>query len=166
MMPIELNWSGPFAFRDILAARERYAEFAGPGVYVHLRRHSDGSCERLYVGRASGSPGLMERQIRHFIGSVGLLYYLEPTLLKKGSSAEKFEHAIELLRNRTKFKEQVDRAFDELDSQLVYLAKCSKADAVAAESALIAEWKPLYNKRKERAAARAIVHHPAPPGTE
>jgi hypothetical protein len=171
MATLELHWSGPFAFLNLLGAREHYTDLAGPGVYVHLRRASNGAPEYLYVGRASGRPGLMERQVRHYVGSVGLLYYVEPKLTQKGTPPVDFDKAVELLRNRAKFKERVDRVFEEMDSQLVYLAKCTKADAAVAESALIAEWKPRDNRRHERAAARVqggvtLVHLPAAPGTE
>ncbi|MGH2397945.1 MAG: hypothetical protein ACRDFW_13420, partial [bacterium] len=125
----------------------------------------------LYVGRASRSPDLIQRQVRHYVGSVGLLYYLEPKLVGRKISQSDFEKATRLLRDRATFKDQVDAAFEEMDSQVVYLAKCGKTEAPIVEAALISAWKPRHNKRKERAGAPLLqaltIHHlPAEPGTE
>jgi hypothetical protein len=112
----------------------------------------------------------MVRQIRHYVGSVGLLYYIEPKLKNKRSSAADFAKAVQLLTDRATFKNQVDKVFDEMDSQQVYLARCEKAEAAVAESILIDEWRPLNNERHEGARARVtspvtVIHRPGPPGT-
>ena len=148
--------------------RERYGQFRSAGVYVHLRKRPDRSPEYLYVGRASGSPDLLVRQVRHYVGSLGLLYYIEPKLTNKKTSPEDFARAIELLSDRAKFKTQVDKVFDEMDSQLVYLARCAKAEAVVAESVLIGEWQPERNREGGARVTNPppIIHLPAVPGTE
>jgi hypothetical protein len=108
--------------------------------------------------------------VRHYVGSLGLLYYIEPKLVGKKSPPEDFAKASALLSGPAPFISQVEKVFEEMDSQRVYLAKCEPSESRIAEAALIGEWE-TRNKRRERTPPSvvgpvSIVHLPVKPGEE
>ena len=157
MEPTVLDWQGGGTFRCLLCDRQAWTRFDGPGVYMWTET-MNGRETPVYIGRASHSPSLMQRLTRHYLGSIGALYYLEPKLTSRKRSEKAistFQTAAEVLSKKDLFLSRVDKAFDEMERYKVYLVRCDTDVARAAEADLIKRWPTDKNTRKEKPGRRS-----------
>jgi len=148
---VTLEWHGPFTFKELVTSEEHWGRFRTPGVYLWME---DETAEVVhYVGMAGGRETIMTRLLRHYLGHVGCLYYLEPKLRsgkRSNAAREKFRVAAAMLRDESAFLEHMRKEFALMDRYRVYLASCQPEAASVVESILIKVLLPKANRRKER----------------
>src|SRR5262245_53001658 len=109
---IELVWFGPFSFRDFIEQSEQVKHHNIPGVYLWLERGVGG--ERIsYVGKAGGTPNLIQRQQEHYANFIGGRYNIPGSFLdgKEGWVPGQYPQNSEIVLNYEQFVELVRAAF-------------------------------------------------------
>lgn len=64
-LAIDLPWEGPFNFCTLLTDQKIKERFAKPGIYLWIVDQPGGT-KIIYIGKASGKPNLVKRQIEQY----------------------------------------------------------------------------------------------------
>ncbi|HOY73846.1 MAG TPA: hypothetical protein PL067_04855 [Bacteroidales bacterium] len=152
MHEIHLTWNGPYTFKDIILGNTELQTNA-IGVYFHTEE-IDGKTFISYAGKAMGAPGLVKRQLQHYLHFIGGMYNIPSDY--RGSQREwvpdnkhynKKENReyFETIFDKDKFLTLVGEAFGYVQKLRIYLASemFEKQDIPLIERKLLYAFQPL-----------------------
>lgn len=125
LVRVELNWEGPFSFKELLLTKEYKEKFKCSGVY--LWKTPDSNVVE-YVGRASGNPSLWVRQFQHYICLIGGHYHIPAPFTDTGNKwvcNHENSEALDTLFDEMKFNKVTAYGFRYAAAINIYLAKLS-----------------------------------------
>jgi hypothetical protein len=164
MREIELIWDGPFTFHDLLKNENNRKKYSCSGVYL-WKEVSDGKTVIAYVGKASGSPDLYQRQFQHYVSQIGG-HYVIPTAYrskkeKDWSCDRNNPEVLDIIFDKEKFIEIVSDGFSYINHLEIFLAPVSSNLVNIVERNLLFDLKPIRTKwgTKTEPSERIKIEH-------
>jgi len=162
---LELNWEGPFNLRDFVRDQGLERRFSCPGVYIWIEGLPSGGARLSYVGKASGSPTLVQRQRQHYANMIGGLYTIPREFRDSGNDwipDLSRSDVAEVILYRAQFDQVIDEAFEYSNACEVYLAPLNSADeAKRVERQLLYDLQPsgtTWGKKSPPSSPISIIH--------
>lgn len=163
---IDLHWEGPFSIAELLSP-PGCRIYDVPGLYIWVET-IDGPHSGMisYVGKATGRPSLVGRNLQHFTAAIGCLYQI-PEWARAG--AKRWEcrlgqpEVTAVLFTKPKLLALVAQAFDYVTGSRIYVTPFGR-DLEVVERNLIWDLRPLDNTSGTKSAPPSRVrlrHHDA-----
>ena len=121
-MTIILDWLGPFTFTDLLN-EPTPSKLEVPGVYLWIEKRQEWE-QISYVGKATGRPGLLARQRKHYSNLIGGRYTI-PEHFREGRQRwipNQYPEDADILSDVEEFILLVRHAFHYGDHIKIFLA--------------------------------------------
>lgn len=150
MKKVLLEWEGPFTFKEMILDKKIKEKYATSGLYIWIYADNKKS-EILYVGKASGKPNLIERQIQHYMSYLGGLYYIPKEYTNKNQDwifDSKSEIVQKIITHLDRFCEIVKGGFNFVNDKkiMIYFCKQDSANIRKIERQLLYNLKPKLTK--------------------
>lgn len=171
---IALEWSEGRTLRDFAldTSEDHRTQFSVAGVYIWVITPPSGDAYLSYVGRATGSPTLLDRMRTHYLLQIGVSYRIRTPFIPQkyvvARSPDRWvidwanQACLSALADEEQVVDLVRGGFRFADTAMVFAAKVDKAKVKAVERQLLWDLQPedtIWGKGSRPTPRVVEIHH-------
>lgn len=147
---IDLRWEAPLSLRELLSDAAVRSKYSTSGLYLMVETLKGRNYQKIsYIGKATGRPTIVQRQLQHFVSTVGGQNQIPEWARSCGTRWEcalTSPQVIDILFDKTRMLELVGEAYDYILSFQIHIAlPPANADLHTLERNVIWELRPFDN---------------------